>query len=139
MARVDDLASKMRVQIEPETGLLALGVAIAFFALFAFVAQYFELSSSISADKFFLTPYLKFAYVSFLKPHTGQADGGQQSALESFYSAQVGIITSQTWPLLIYLGLNLRCHQKAAPSWSRGHAWLCSSATSSAYAQASRR
>ncbi|KAK5939584.1 hypothetical protein PMZ80_007963 [Knufia obscura] len=91
MARVDDLASKMRVQIEPETGLLALGVAIAFFALFAFVAQYFELSSSISADKFFLTPYLKFAYVSFLKPHTGQADGGQQSALESFYSAQASI------------------------------------------------
>lgn len=41
----------------------------------------------------FLSPYLKFAYVSFFKPHTGKADGGQQSALESFYSAQVSACT----------------------------------------------
>ncbi len=85
----------MSTQIGPETGLLILGVVVGFFALLAFVAQYFDLSLSISADKFFLTPYLKFAYVSFLKPHTGRADGGQQSALESFYSAQVGKVASR--------------------------------------------
>ena len=96
MESVNEFASKMSVYIEPETGLLVLGLAIAFLALFAFIAQYFELSSSLSADKFFLTPYLKFAYISFIKPHTGQADGGQQSALESFYSAQVGIASSKT-------------------------------------------
>jgi betaine lipid synthase len=33
--------------------------------------------------------YLKFFYVSFLKPHTGDSHGGQQHALESFYAAQV--------------------------------------------------
>lgn len=32
---------------------------------------------------------LRFIYASFLKPHTGEADEGQQGALESFYSAQV--------------------------------------------------
>jgi len=89
MEGVNELASKMSVRIAPESGVLAFGVVIAFFALCAFVARYFDLFSSITADKFFLTPYLKFAYVSFLKPHTGGADGGQQSALESFYSAQV--------------------------------------------------
>lgn len=96
MEGVNELASKVSVHIGPETGLLVLGLAIAFFALFAFVVQYFDLSLSLSVDKFFLTPYLKFAYVSFLKPHTGQADGGQQSALESFYSAQVGTSSPQT-------------------------------------------
>lgn len=33
--------------------------------------------------------YGKFFYVSFLKPHTGDELGGQQEALESFYSTQV--------------------------------------------------
>lgn len=79
----------MTSRIDPETGILIIGVAVAFFVLLALVAPYLEISTSISADKFFLTPYLKFAYVSFIKPHTGQAGGGQQSALESFYSAQV--------------------------------------------------
>lgn len=31
----------------------------------------------------------RFFYASFLKPHTGDALGGQQGALESFYKAQV--------------------------------------------------
>lgn len=89
MAEVSRL---MAAQFGPDTGLLVLGVAIAFFVLFALVAQHcdFGLTASISIDKLPLLPYLKFAYVSFLKPHTGRADGGQQSALESFYSAQVG-------------------------------------------------
>lgn len=88
MEEVTNFYSKMTKTIGPESGLLVLGVAIGFFVLFALVAQYFEFTTSISLDKFILTPYLKFAYVSFLKPHTGSADGGQQSALESFYSAQ---------------------------------------------------
>lgn len=91
MAEVTALYGKMTNQLGSETGLLILGVAVAFFVLFAIFTQYFDLasSSSLSVDKFFLTPYLKFAYVSFLKPHTGKTEGGQQSALESFYSAQV--------------------------------------------------
>lgn len=85
----------MTRQIEPETGILILGIAVAFFILLALVAPYLELSSSISFDKFVLTPYFKFAYVSFIKPHTGQVGDGQQSALESFYAAQVSPIS--TW------------------------------------------
>ncbi|KAK5082390.1 hypothetical protein LTR05_007537 [Lithohypha guttulata] len=76
-----------------QTDLLVVGTVVVFFVL---IALYLELglnvSSSVSFDKVFpLTPYLKFIYVSFLKPHTGKADGGQQSALESFYSAQASV------------------------------------------------
>jgi len=84
----------MYVQVSPEIGLLVLVTALICLALFTIVIHYFGLPSSTSADKFFLTPYLKFAYVSFLKPHTGRADGGQQSALESFYAAQVRLSIS---------------------------------------------
>lgn len=37
-----------------------------------------------------LSPYLQFAYNNFVKPHGCQTGEGQQSALESFYAAQVG-------------------------------------------------
>lgn len=90
----------MTTQIEPETGILIIGVAVAFFVLLALVAPYLELSTSLSLDKFFLTPYLKFAYVSFIKPHTGQVGGGQQSALESFYAAQASSMALRMWSLL---------------------------------------
>ena len=37
-----------------------------------------------------ITNFLKFFYASFLKPHSiDDTNGGQQSALESFYKAQV--------------------------------------------------
>lgn len=84
----------MGTPIDPETGILLIGIAIAFFLLLALVAPYLDLTSSISIDKFFLTPYLNFAYVSFVKPHSGQVGGGQQSALESFYAAQVSCMPS---------------------------------------------
>lgn len=73
-------------RLNTDEALLIVGVGIVVFVLITVVAQYLD---APSLDKFFLTPYLKFAYASFLKPHTGNADGGQQSALESFYSAQV--------------------------------------------------
>lgn len=79
----------MAGSVEPENGILILGVAVAFFVLLALVTQYFELPSSLQFDKISVAPYLRFAYVSFIKPHTGQVDQGQQSALESFYAAQV--------------------------------------------------
>ena len=34
--------------------------------------------------------YLTFFYSSFLKPHTGDKNGDQQEALESFYKTQAG-------------------------------------------------
>jgi len=35
-----------------------------------------------------LHSYLRFIYGSFLKPHTGDGNGSQQEALESFYKSQ---------------------------------------------------
>ena len=35
-----------------------------------------------------LHAYLRFIYGSFLKPHTGDSNGNQQEALESFYESQ---------------------------------------------------
>ena len=32
--------------------------------------------------------FVRFFYASFVKPHSGDKDGGQQGALESFYKAQ---------------------------------------------------
>ena len=42
----------------------------------------------INTDKSILS-YAMFFYTNFLKSHSTTADGGQQSALESFYSVQV--------------------------------------------------
>ena len=69
-----------------EAGLIAIGVVVVVGVALATAAQ------AIRATKWEtwrIAPYLRFAYASFLKPHRGQVDGGQQSALESFYSAQV--------------------------------------------------
>ena len=57
------------------------------FVLLALLVVYATKSTqAISA----LSPYLKFAYNSFVKPHGCQTGDDQQSALESFYEAQVG-------------------------------------------------
>lgn len=52
-------------------------------------AFYFSLVRKASWDNSGLLSYLKFAYSCFIKPHHATLDGGQQSALEGFYSTQV--------------------------------------------------
>ncbi|MCJ1472725.1 hypothetical protein MMC13_001374 [Lambiella insularis] len=47
-----------------------------------------------------LSNFGKFFYVSFLKPHTGDKVGGQQSALESFYKAQADVYDATRTRLL---------------------------------------
>ncbi|RMD40557.1 hypothetical protein DV735_g4554, partial [Chaetothyriales sp. CBS 134920] len=72
-------------QMDVETSLIALGI----FALLAlFVAH---ATNSLNFPGFGLSPYLKFVYANFLKPQKGKVEGGQQSALESFYSTQASI------------------------------------------------
>ncbi|KAJ4305041.1 hypothetical protein N0V90_000571 [Kalmusia sp. IMI 367209] len=44
--------------------------------------------------------YLKFAYACFLKPHTGDGNGDQQDALESFYKAQADVYDATRTRLL---------------------------------------
>ncbi len=78
-------------QFQVELGVIGVG----FFVLVTIlVCLLYKLSGQFSTDKLTqkLTqnPYLRFAYASFIKPHGGVKDGGQQSALESFYAAQVG-------------------------------------------------
>lgn len=114
MDESNTLATKMSKHIEPETGLLVIGVAIAFFALFAIVAQYFELSTSISIDSFSVTPYLKFAYACFIKPHSKRKDGTQQTALESFYATQVSREMLELPKSHQPSGFDIRYHEEAA-------------------------
>jgi betaine lipid synthase len=52
-------------------------------------AFYFSLIRKASLNNNGLSSYLKFAYSCFIKPHHTTLDGGQQSALEGFYSTQV--------------------------------------------------
>lgn len=41
-----------------------------------------------NADFGYLSPYWRFFYASFLKPHAAVSANGQRDALESFYSSQ---------------------------------------------------
>src|SRR5689334_23500225 len=65
---------------------LYLGICIAFFLQF---------SRSGAKEESWLLSYSKFLYASFIKPHRGSPDEDQQSALESFYETQVGMIFLQ--------------------------------------------
>jgi betaine lipid synthase len=56
-------------------------------------AFYFSSIRKASWENSGLSSYLKFAYSCFIKPHHTTLDGGQQSALEGFYSTQVCILT----------------------------------------------
>jgi len=70
-----------------EISLIGMGAFVLVTILSCFL---YSLGKQLSLDKLSLHPYLRFAYVSFFKPHDAKKDAGQQSALESFYSAQVG-------------------------------------------------
>lgn len=77
---------------DPMNQIYIAGVAVVLLlvAVFALTLR----SSKIEEDENpgALTSFLRFFYVSFLKPHTGDGTGnGQQDALESFYKAQAGV------------------------------------------------
>lgn len=67
---------------------LAAAFVIAFVGSVIFFANRKPKIAAIDYDNGVLT-YLRFVYASFLKPHENSGDGGQQSALESFYKTQV--------------------------------------------------
>ena len=69
--------------LDIETSIIALTV----FAIIAILVAH--VTKSVNFPGFGLSPYLRFAYNSFLKPHDAKTSDGQQSALESFYAAQV--------------------------------------------------
>jgi hypothetical protein len=54
-----------------------------------FASRFFEVKSG-NGQRSLFSSYMRFAYVNFFKPHTGDHERNQQGALESFYNAQVG-------------------------------------------------
>lgn len=66
-------------------------------------AFYFSWIRKASLDNNGLMSYLKFAYSCFIKPHHATLDGGQQSALEGFYSTQV---KPRSYQLMLELTFN---------------------------------
>lgn len=84
-----------------EIALIGMGA----FVLVTILSCYFySLGKQLTLDKLSIHPYVRFAYVSFFKPHDSKKDDGQQSALESFYAAQVGGQDFPFLPLLIFSG-----------------------------------
>ncbi|KEF58881.1 uncharacterized protein A1O9_03724 [Exophiala aquamarina CBS 119918] len=71
-----------------DIALIGMGAFVLVTVLSCFL---YSLGKRLSLGKLSLHPYLRFAYVSFFKPHDAKKDAGQQSALESFYSAQAGV------------------------------------------------
>lgn len=69
-------------------------IGVAFLALVTILAcLVYKLGAQLSLENIKAHPYVRFAYVCLLKPHGGKAEAGQQSALESFYAAQVDYTT----------------------------------------------
>src|ERR1700760_424006 len=78
----------------PDLHRLILIAALLVFTLIS-GAFYFSLLRKASWENSGLRSYLKFAYSCFIKPQHATLDGGQQSALEGFYSTQVEVMSSQ--------------------------------------------
>lgn len=74
---------------DPREKVALVGLVVFLFLAVVFIVAFVE------HDKQFqlalpenLRAYISFAYNCFLKPHTGDSNGNQQDALESFYKAQ---------------------------------------------------
>jgi hypothetical protein len=73
-----------------ELGLIGIG----FFVLVTtLVWVLYKQGGGLIAEKLVANPYVRFAYACLIKPHDKRRDAGQQTALESFYAAQVGTLT----------------------------------------------
>lgn len=72
---------------------------------------------------------LLFCYSCFIKPHSAAAPGSQQSALESFYASQAGVVCVPVSGRLLSLRRcgwltrpTVRCDEEDTPQRPRGHA-----------------
>ncbi|KAK3203243.1 hypothetical protein GRF29_112g627140 [Pseudopithomyces chartarum] len=74
--------------------VLAIGV------LSVFLIATFAVAFKPKGETGTVQAYLKFIYACFLKPHTGDRNGDQQDALESFYKAQADIYDATRTRLL---------------------------------------
>jgi betaine lipid synthase len=86
----------------PPDPLVQIGLVGSLLILFLVVVF---VAGSIDAEKQsgplgVLGAYARFAYGCFLKPHTGDVNGNQQDALESFYKAQAKVYDTTRGRLL---------------------------------------
>jgi betaine lipid synthase len=88
-----DLITGSRVVLLESVRFSNIHFIIFLVALFVLLFVGLTISAGLASNKGFsdslLVSYSKFFYASFLKPHHSSSDGGQQSALESFYETQV--------------------------------------------------
>lgn len=97
MDSLPGLSSVHVTRLDSGSSLILLAI---FAALAVLVAR---VTNSVNFPGFGLSPYLNFAYANFLKPHEAKEGDGQQSALESFYAAQVGqCLVTQHLPTQTY-------------------------------------
>lgn len=83
------LPEVLQFATDPREKVALVGLVVFLFLAAVFVVAFVE------HDKHFqlalpdtVRAYMSFAYGCFLKPHTGDGNGSQQEALESFYKAQ---------------------------------------------------
>ena len=102
--------------------LMATVLSIGFLLCSLIVLSFFMPKALLNAW-YTIRGFVRFFYVSFVKPHTGDtADDGQQGALESFYKAQVSHLAATSYQccckaLTEISGGNLRCHALLALAW----------------------
>ena len=66
------------------------GAVVVIFLVAVFVVSYSDYNLPLTF-KDSIGNYGRFIYSCFLKPHTGDGNGSQQDALESFYKAQASV------------------------------------------------
>lgn len=69
----------------PHHSISPVGIVVLLFLAALFVVGFVQPKLIMPGT---LKAYLRFIYGSFLKPHTGDSNGNQQEALESFYQSQ---------------------------------------------------
>jgi len=72
---------------DPYAHVLLFGGLISIFLSLIFLFAFVEAPKFVGLPEIVLS-YAKFFYACFLKPHSGDKNGSQQDALESFYKAQ---------------------------------------------------
>jgi betaine lipid synthase len=72
---------------DPYARVVLVGGFICIFLTLVFLFAFVEAPKFVKLPETVLS-YAKFFYACFLKPHSGDKNGNQQDALESFYKAQ---------------------------------------------------
>lgn len=76
---------------DPHTQIILAGATLIVLIGIVFAATLQSSKKEDDENPSAFASFLRFFYASFLKPHTGDSDNGQQDALESFYKAQAGV------------------------------------------------